>query len=46
MKNFDNLEKNSIDMYAAVKSLYLQNRAKKIGNTESSEDDDWGDLNN
>tara|TARA_Y100001958_G_scaffold156339_1_gene148805 strand:- start:1302 stop:2042 length:741 start_codon:yes stop_codon:yes gene_type:complete len=45
MKNFDNLEKNSIDMYAAVKSLYLQNRAKKIGNSESLEDDDWGDLN-
>ena len=45
MKNFDNLEKNSLDMYAAVKSLYLQNRAKKIGNSDSSEDDDWGDLN-
>ena len=45
MKNFDNLEKNSLDMYATVKSLYLQNRAKKIGNSESSADDDWGDLN-
>ena len=42
--NFDSLEKNSIDMYAAMKSLYLQNRAKKIGNSTSS-DDDWGDLN-
>ena len=45
MKNFDNLEKNSLDMYAAVKSLYLQDRAKKIGNSESLEDDDWGNLN-
>ena len=42
--NFNSLEKNSIDMYAAMKSLYLQNRAKKIGNSTSS-DDDWGDLN-
>ena len=42
--NFNSLEKNSIDMYAAMKSLYLQNRAKKIDNSTSS-DDDWGDLN-
>ena len=46
MTNLDSLEKNSIDMYAAMKSLYLQNRAKKIGNTFSSEDaDDWADFN-
>ena len=32
-------------MYAAIKSLYLQNRAKKIGNTLSSEDDDWAEFN-
>jgi phospholipid-binding lipoprotein MlaA len=45
MTNFDSLEKNSIDMYAAFKSLYLQNRDKKIGNTFSSEDeDDWGEF--
>ena len=44
--NFDSLEKNSIDMYAALKSLYLQNRAKKISNTLSSEDeDDWDEFN-
>tara|TARA_B110000967_G_scaffold162697_1_gene169323 strand:- start:9742 stop:10488 length:747 start_codon:yes stop_codon:yes gene_type:complete len=44
--NFDSLEKNSIDMYAALKSLYLQNRAKKISNTLSSEDeDDWNEFN-
>jgi phospholipid-binding lipoprotein MlaA len=46
MTNLDSLEKNSIDMYAALKSLYLQNRAKKIGNTFTSEDaDDWADFN-
>jgi phospholipid-binding lipoprotein MlaA len=46
MTNLDSLEKNSIDMYAALKSLYLQNRAKKISNTFSSEnDDDWDEFN-
>lgn len=46
MTNLDSLEKNAIDIYAAFKSLYLQNRAKKIGNTFSSEDeDDWENLN-
>ena len=36
-KNFDsidNLEKNSIDFYASVKSLYLQDRQQKIMNTK------------
>ena len=46
MTNLDSLEKNSIDMYAALKSLYLQNREKKIGNTFSSKDeDDWSEFN-
>ena len=46
VKNFDSLEKNSLDMYSALKSLYLQNREKKIGNTFSSDDEDgWGELN-
>ena len=46
MKNLDSLEKNSIDMYAAFKSLYLQSREKKISNTFLSEDDDdWGEFN-
>ena len=46
IKNLDSLEKNSLDMYAAFKSLYLQDREKKINNTFSSEDDDeWGELN-
>jgi phospholipid-binding lipoprotein MlaA len=45
MTNLDSLEKNSIDEYAAMKSLYLQNREKKIGNTFSSEDDEWEEFN-
>ena len=45
MTNFDSLEKNSIDLYAATKSLYLQNRNNKINNS-SENDDDWGNLDN
>ena len=30
--SFDNLEKNSMDFYASVKSLYLQDRQRKIRN--------------
>ena len=44
MTNFESLEKNSIDIYAATKSLYLQNRGKKIKNSTDSNEDDWGDL--
>ncbi len=36
IESFENLEKNSIDFYAAVKSLYLQDRKRKIANTEPS----------
>ena len=46
MVNFDSLEKNSIDLYAAYKSLYLQNREKKISNDFSVDDSGWEDLNN
>ena len=45
MTNLNSLEKNSLDEYAAMKSLYLQNRNKKITNTFSSEDDDWEEFN-
>jgi len=46
MTNLDSLENNSLDMYAALKSLYLQNKSQKISNTFSSEDEDgWADFN-
>ncbi len=44
MLNFESLEKNSIDIYAATKSLYLQDRSKKIKNTTGSDDESWGEL--
>ena len=50
-KNFDainNLEKNSVDFYASVKSLYLQDRDKRILNvdsiTETQDDSDWEEI--
>ena len=45
-KNFENLKKNSIDLYSSTKSLYLQNKSKKINNSTSSQDEDWGSLDN
>ena len=45
MTNFESLKKNSIDLYSATKSLYLQNRTNKINNSSESEDD-WGNLDN
>ena len=45
MTNLDSLEKNSLDEYAALKSLFLQSRTKKIKNTFSSKDDDWEEFN-
>ena len=50
-KNFDaieNLEKNSLDFYASVKSLYLQDRQQKILNVkkviETQNDSDWEEI--
>ena len=52
-KNFDsieNLEKNSLDFYASVKSLYLQDRQQKILNskkiTDTQDDSDWEEIQN
>ena len=52
-KNFDsieNLEKNSLDFYASVKSLYLQDRQKRISNAktiiETQNDSDWEEIDN
>ena len=48
MEAINNLEKNSIDFYASVKSLYLQDRRKKILNaddiTETQDDSDWEEI--
>ena len=50
-KNFDsieNLENNSLDFYASVKSLYLQDRQQKILNTkaivQTQNDSDWEEI--
>ena len=52
-KNYDsieNLEKNSLDFYASVKSLYLQDRQQKILNTnaiiDTQDDSDWEEIEN
>ena len=52
-KNFDsleNLEKNSLDFYASVKSLYLQDRQQKILNSkkiiDTQDDSDWEEIQN
>ena len=44
MKNFDSIEKNSMDLYSSMKSIFLQDREKKIKNSSDSGDDDWGNL--
>jgi len=48
IESFDNLEKNSIDFYASVRSLYLQDRKQKILNSnkifDTQDDSDWDDL--
>ena len=50
IESIDSLEKNSIDFYASVKSLYLQNRAQKIVNSpisnKSQDDSDWEEIDN
>ena len=50
IESFDSLEENSIDLYASVKSLYLQNREKKIANSkspiETQDDGDWEEIDN
>ena len=50
MESLENLEKNSIDFYASVRSLYLQDRQRKIANTKPSAtieilyEGDWEEL--
>ena len=46
--SFDNLEKNSMDFYASVRSLYLQDRKQKILNSnkivDTQDDSDWDEI--
>ena len=48
LESFDSLEKNSIDFYATVRSLYIQDRQRKIKNlkvkTDTLDDSDWDTL--
>tara|TARA_B100001121_G_scaffold181859_1_gene158641 strand:- start:158 stop:949 length:792 start_codon:yes stop_codon:yes gene_type:complete len=51
LESFDNLEKNSVDFYASVRSLYAQDRENKIKNTQRGsieviykEDQGWEEI--
>jgi len=50
IESFESLEENSIDLYASLKSLYLQNRKQKIANStstvETQNDNDWEEIDN
>jgi len=43
--NLESLEKNSIDLYSSLKSIYLQDRQNKIKNSNDDQDD-WGNIDN
>ena len=46
--SFENLEKNAIDFYASVRSLYVQDRQQKIINSkkiiDTQNDSDWEEI--
>jgi len=51
IESLDNLEKNSVDFYASVRSLYTQDRENKIKNNQRGsieiiykEDSDWEEI--
>ena len=51
IESLDNLEKNSVDFYASVRSLYTQDRENKIKNNQRGnieviykEDEDWEEI--
>ena len=48
LESFDSLETSSVDLYASVRSLYLQDRYRKVRNidktTDTLSDDDWEEL--
>ena len=43
--SFESIEKNSLDLYSAYKSYYLQDRENKVKNS-SGNLDDWENLDN
>ena len=43
--NFESLEKNSLDLYSSLKSIYLQDRENKVKNSTDNQGD-WGNLDN
>ncbi len=50
IESLDNLEKNSVDFYASVRSLYLQDRQMKIANSknisETTDNGEWEEIDN
>ena len=48
--SLDNLEKNSMDFYSSIKSLYVQDRQQKILNSkkiiQGQDDSDWEEIEN
>ena len=48
IESFENLEQNSMDFYASVRSLYLQDRKQKIKNSkkviDTMDDGDWEEI--
>ena len=48
IESFDSLKENSLDLYASVKSLYLQDRSQKVANsdstTETQNDSEWEEI--
>jgi len=53
LESLDNLEKNSIDFYASLRSLYLQDRENKIENNQRGsievlykDEEDWEEIDN
>jgi Surface lipoprotein len=48
LESFESLENSSLDLYASIRSLYLQDRNRKINNldevTETLSDDDWEEI--
>tara|TARA_Y100000816_G_scaffold242235_1_gene189330 strand:- start:881 stop:1624 length:744 start_codon:yes stop_codon:yes gene_type:complete len=43
IRNFESLEKNSLDLYSSMKSIYLQDRENKIQNSIKDQDE-WSNL--